>query len=562
MKTRIPRFRGCIDQNFPFIENTFKELNDYKLLCRVVAFLQEIGEATEHYTEVVENLQNYVNNYFANLDVQDEINNKLEAMVESGDLQEIISEYLNSRAIFGFDTVADMKAASNLINGSYARTLGFYAKNDGGGALYKIRTVTNNDSVNEMDLIAITAGNDLIAELIIDDCTNIQHFGARTNRGNNITPYWNRMVSVVGRVKIPKGRFLISTPIVINTSYTVECDGALYYDGSEYAFEVKNFQTSHFKIQRFDSDNGGLFDMSPTSAISLSTFEIALAYCKKEVFYMNANNGIITLLKLRGRVWQSSTTSPIVMYQDTNTISSSYLSQIDIFDVDIRAGNSLPAITATCSHATKSLNFNLTNCDLENSKGITTTDRVFSIGMYNCRMGEINFKQGWLTFNNYMPIVTIIGTGDLDPSYITMNNLPDYGLVKSIYTNMNIVDHVTGSTYAGGGFITSRYVKPFATIYTWKAITSDISDGAVTLPAPNISGNLYKYFTFATSNDLTITVPDTYRDDFYIETGSAVNITITRGNKTCTIPSTESNTGLIEVKNIPGYSLKYTIFKD
>ena len=38
---------------------------------------------------------------------------------------------------------------TNLINGSYAKTLGYYSKNDGGGSLYKIRNITNEDIVDE-----------------------------------------------------------------------------------------------------------------------------------------------------------------------------------------------------------------------------------------------------------------------------------------------------------------------------------------------------------------------------------------------------------------------------
>jgi len=41
-------------------------------------------------------LQDYVNNYFDNLDVQEEINNKLDEMTESGELKTIIGEYLTS----------------------------------------------------------------------------------------------------------------------------------------------------------------------------------------------------------------------------------------------------------------------------------------------------------------------------------------------------------------------------------------------------------------------------------------------------------------------------------
>jgi len=141
-------------------------------LCKYLkdTVIPAINENAEAVNELI--------NWFNNLDVQDEINNKLDEMVESGELQEIISEYLNSQAVFGYDTVADMKSAENLINGSYAKTLGYYSLNDGGGATYKIRTITNEDSANDMDLIAI--GETLVAELIIENNQlNINQFGAK-----------------------------------------------------------------------------------------------------------------------------------------------------------------------------------------------------------------------------------------------------------------------------------------------------------------------------------------------------------------------------------------------
>ena len=134
--------------NFPYIEKDFDALTDYQLLCKVVAYLNKIitNENTQNetitalYNAFVE-LKDYVDTYFDNLDVQDEINNKLDEMVEDGTLDQIIEQYLSSSAIWGFDNVADMKQSTNLINGSYAKTLGYYLKNDGGGATYKITNV-------------------------------------------------------------------------------------------------------------------------------------------------------------------------------------------------------------------------------------------------------------------------------------------------------------------------------------------------------------------------------------------------------------------------------------
>ena len=156
----------------------------YELLAWLCNYLQGTvipavnnnGEAVTELQQLYVELKSYVDNYFDNLDVQEEINNKLDAMAEAGTLQEIISEYLNATAVWGFDTVADMKAATNLVNGSYARTLGFRNLNDGGGALYKI---TNTGTANEMDTIAV--GSSLYAHLITGDTVNILQLGAKAN---------------------------------------------------------------------------------------------------------------------------------------------------------------------------------------------------------------------------------------------------------------------------------------------------------------------------------------------------------------------------------------------
>lgn len=179
-------FKWFVLQNFPFIEADFDAITNWQLLCKLGEELNKLITATNGIGEQVESLTDYVNHYFDNLDVQEEINNKLDDMAEQGTLQEIIDNYLQLKSLLCYDTVADMKSATNLIEGSYAKTLGFYSLNDGGGAYYKIRAVTNEDSVNEMNLIAITSDDTLIAELVCD-VANVLQFGAKGDGETNDT---------------------------------------------------------------------------------------------------------------------------------------------------------------------------------------------------------------------------------------------------------------------------------------------------------------------------------------------------------------------------------------
>lgn len=68
-------------------------LSYYELLCKVVDYLNKTMENVETLHTGYEKLQSYVNNYFSSLDVQEEINNKLDEMANSGELYEIIRTY-------------------------------------------------------------------------------------------------------------------------------------------------------------------------------------------------------------------------------------------------------------------------------------------------------------------------------------------------------------------------------------------------------------------------------------------------------------------------------------
>ena len=99
---KLPPFKWFVLQNFPFIEADFDAITYYQLLCKIVEYLNKvidennaIGEQTENLTNAFNELQSYVEHYFDNLDVQEEINNKLDEMASSGDLERIFSSYLN-----------------------------------------------------------------------------------------------------------------------------------------------------------------------------------------------------------------------------------------------------------------------------------------------------------------------------------------------------------------------------------------------------------------------------------------------------------------------------------
>lgn len=80
-----------------------------------------------------------------------------------------------------YNTVADMKADTNLKAGAFAQTLGYRSINDGGTSVYKIRVKTVDDVSDNGSVIVLNDAN-LVAELVpINGTVNVKQFGAYGN---------------------------------------------------------------------------------------------------------------------------------------------------------------------------------------------------------------------------------------------------------------------------------------------------------------------------------------------------------------------------------------------
>lgn len=212
-------FKWFVLENFPFIEADFDALTEWQLFCKlgkeinkIIESQNTVGTEMENLSQAFIELQNYVNNYFDNLDVQEEINNKLNDMAEQGLLQQYINEFLRLNAMLCFNTVADMLANNNLINGSYAKTLGFYTINDGGSAMYKIRSLNENEEVD--NTFTFLTNNNLVAELIIKDKTiSLLEIGCKSDNTENCDTKIYKAISKLqngGTLFIPTGKYLVS----------------------------------------------------------------------------------------------------------------------------------------------------------------------------------------------------------------------------------------------------------------------------------------------------------------------------------------------------------------
>ena len=130
-KYKLSPFKLQVLQNFPYIEADFDAITNYQLLCKVVDYLNQVIDnmnTTESIVQTqIENidalynayveLHDYVDTYFKNLDVQDEINNKLDEMAEDGSLTTLIGNYVDPiQDAFEEEINGQMTTFQNTIN--------------------------------------------------------------------------------------------------------------------------------------------------------------------------------------------------------------------------------------------------------------------------------------------------------------------------------------------------------------------------------------------------------------------------------------------------------------
>ena len=150
----IPPFVRFCTASVPMVFDN--SMSYYECLCALTKFLQDDvinvinnnAQQLEGLLEGFTELKNYVDNYFDNLDVQEEINNKLDEMAEGGQLAGIIAQFLEAAPVFAYHTIA---AA-------------------GDGAYYTIRTKTGADDPDGVNLVAI--GDTLVGVRVQDATAN------------------------------------------------------------------------------------------------------------------------------------------------------------------------------------------------------------------------------------------------------------------------------------------------------------------------------------------------------------------------------------------------------
>ena len=448
---KLTPFKMQVLQSFPFIDADFDAITNYELLCKVVDYLNKTVENVDYLNDTVNDyidkfneLKSYVDNYFDNLDVQEEINNKLDEMAESGVLQEIITSYLNSKAIFCYDNVEDLKSSTNLIDGSFVRTLGYYTLNDGGGSLYKINNVGIS---NDEDIIELNNG--LKAHIIItDNKLNLDSFGTKGNdstydNGTKITDAIKYCVANKCKLYIPPKTYYIKTTIdlysIDNTQWDY-CVSIIGYHKFLSIFIFDNNLTYGIKytgetLKNFEFENIR-FECETKSNIELLHLENSPQSKFKNLELRNCSYGLY-----QTNCW-------LCDYENIRIANVDYGIYIDGFNYTVGYADMLNfdrlylggSPTNAGLYLKGCVNANLNNIDAENS------NKGHAIVLDSCKNIEINgfYVEGFI---NLQPIkITTNDFTSLDriPSNITINNINAYNTIALIRLeaclNLNIND--------------------------------------------------------------------------------------------------------------------------
>ena len=210
----------------------------------VIPTINNNAKAVKEVQDLVTELQEYINNYFDNLDVQEEINNKLDDMAESGDLAQILANYVGLIRIF--DTTTDLINETSTLkvqNGYIVKTYGYNNIGDGGATDILITNIIPNDK------FYFELQNNLYG-IPLTNLENVLIYGIKGDSETDNTTLINNIINYTNKLYFPKGTYLFN-----KINLTDKNNFELYGDGFSSEIKTNNPDTTNF-FSFIDLENG------------------------------------------------------------------------------------------------------------------------------------------------------------------------------------------------------------------------------------------------------------------------------------------------------------------
>lgn len=199
-------------EQFPY--SNFHDLNLDWIISEVkkaIEGFKALSAKTDDFETTLNNALEYINNYFKNLDVQEEINNKLEEMKKNGELADIIAAFL--KAPNYYLSVQSMVADTAITNNSVAITVSYNTAGNDGSCLYWIHSPKSYD-------FEIALSNNLYAYPCPMGIPTVREFGAIKN--NDIETPLKNLINYSTTTNNPcdiSGPYQLENPQYINKQY-------------------------------------------------------------------------------------------------------------------------------------------------------------------------------------------------------------------------------------------------------------------------------------------------------------------------------------------------------
>ena len=447
-----------------FLENT------------VIPTVNNNGQAVEELQALYVQLKEYVDNYFENLDVQTEINNKLDAMALSGELAEIINQeifgQLDERITQNSNDIDDLEEEIDKIKSFYVNVTGEGIKNDGtdvstelqelidsypagttfffNNGTYNFKNIalkSNTTILGNTDTNFVVDDDDICKQFIIDTKSNIEikncNFRNGTTNEQNLIggAVANQKASIFmnlsNNIKIQNCNFNIISGVAfiyaLDTEYVYieKC----HFNHSAYAMIEKISNCKHWYINEnlFENLYTGSTDNSYAIASGVLDYESDSGFTEDIHITNNVFKNHIgweTIDSHGGRDYYIENNQfyecyqPIAIFDDQRVARTFDMRNINVIGNYIECNGTIDNWKSNCiSVRGNSLTGKLCKAvTIKNNKVISKN--LNAISGFNCRYIDGFILEGNYTYGIHNPILTLVNiiNGNIDNN--TFENTP------------------------------------------------------------------------------------------------------------------------------------------